>query len=448
MSLRGRLTAYVIVLHVIFAALAVVLLLRHPLWLFAVEAVFIISLVAGLKLTRNVFQGFSLPQEAARLMNDQELTTRLREVGQPELDRLIRVYNRMVDDLRGERTRLEEQHQFLAKIVQASPAGIIILDFDGRVSSINPAAERLFDAPAVEADIAPPKADATRPARGRQLAGLASPLAQHLAALHAGETRVFSLSGARRVRCHHGTFLDRGFRRSFLLIDELTEELRQFEKAAYEKLIRVMSHEVNNTVGASNSLLQSSLTYARELGEESRADFEQAIAIVIERTDQLNRFMRSFADVVRLPAPIKRPCDVLPMLEAASRLLSADPSNRGLTWRWDVRDPLRTIAMDRSQMEQALVNILKNAAEATGGKGTITLRLLRQNGRATVTIEDTGPGISPDVQTNLFTPFFSTKPGGQGIGLTLVQEILDAHGFEYALQGPPGGPSRFTIRMR
>ncbi|MPY88085.1 MAG: PAS domain-containing protein, partial [Luteitalea sp.] len=331
MSLRSRLTAYVIALHVIFAALAVALLLRHPIWLFAIEAVFIGSLLVGLKLTRDFVHGFALPQEVARLLRDRELTARLREVGQPELDTLIGVYNRMVDDLRGERTRLEEQHQFLAKLVQASPAGIIILDFDGRVSSANPAAERLLDLTVAELT-------------ARRLEELASPLAQGLAALPASETRVVGLSGSRRMRCHHGTFLDRGFRRSFLLIDELTEELRQFEKAAYEKLIRVMSHEVNNTVGASNSLLQSSLAYAGELGEASRADFEGAIAVVIERTEQLNRFMRSFADVVRLPAPITQPCDVLPMLEAASTLLSADPANAAIVWRWDVRDPLHALA--------------------------------------------------------------------------------------------------------
>ena len=90
------------------------------------------------------------------------------------------------------------------------------------------------------------------------------------------------LLGARRVKCHHGTFVDRGFPRSFLLIEELTEELRQFERAAYEKLIRVMSHEVNNTVTASNSLLHSSLTYAGELEAANRHDFEQAIGVVIE----------------------------------------------------------------------------------------------------------------------------------------------------------------------
>ena len=96
-------------------------------------------------------------------------------------------------------------------------------------------------------------------------------------------------------------------------------------------------------------------------------------------------------------------------------------------------------------MEQALLNVLKNAIEAIDGEGTITVRLTTDAGRPTLLIEDTGPGMSPEVQSNLFTPFFSTKPHGQGIGLTLVQEILAGHGFEFALERTGQGATRFTI---
>ena len=92
------------------------------------------------------------------------------------------------------------------------------------------------------------------------------------------------------------------------------------------------------------------------------------------------------------------------------------------------------VPLDRGQMEQALLNVLQNAVEAIDGAGTITVRLTTSRGRPTLMIEDTGPGIAPEAQTNLFTPFFSTKPRGQGIGLTLVQEVLSGHGFDYALE--------------
>lgn len=435
MSLRARTTAYLVVLHAIFAALAVFLFLKNPFWLLAVEVMFAISLGLGIRLARDTFRNLGFAAEGLRLIRDEEFTSRFIEVGQPEIDELIGVYNRMVDHLRDERVRLAEQHHFLSQVLHVSPSGIVILDFDQRVATMNPAAERLLETAA--ADIV-----------GRRLDGLNSPLATALVALEPGEARVVGLRGARRVKCQHGTFLDRGFVRSFLLVEELTEELRQFERAAYEKLIRVMSHEVNNTVAASNSLLHSSLNYAGQLEAASRHDFTHAIGIVIERTEQLDAFMSGFADVFRLPPPLVQPTDLVAVLEAVVRLLSAKPDAAGIVWRWDLDQRAVWVPMDRGQIEQALLNIVKNAVEAIDGEGIITLRVTSRSGRTALVIEDSGPGISSDAQANLFTPFFSTKPHGQGIGLTLVQEILAGHGFDYTLERTVDESTRFTVVLR
>lgn len=442
-SLRWRLTAYLIAAHAIFAALAVYLLYQERLWLFAVELVFAVSILTGLSLTRTIFRGFRLAPEGAQLIREHEFTSRFLDVGQPEIDALIAVYNRMVDHLRDERARLQEQHYFLSRILQVSPLAIVTLDFDDRITMVNPSAERLLAQP--DADL-----------QGLRVAELSSPLAETLASLEPGASRVVALHGARRVKCHRGTFIDRGFPRTFLLLEELTEELRQFEKAAYEKLIRVMSHEVNNTVGASNSLLHSCLTYARELSAESRTDFEPAIGVVIARTEQLNRFMRSFADVVRLPAPIRERQALTPLLRDIARLFSRESAERNIRWVWDVDSTPDEVAIDRGQIEQALVNVCKNAIEAVDRDGEIAVRLWRQQGRLTLAIEDSGPGVTPEARANLFTPFFSTKAAGQGIGLTLVQEILSQHQCEYSLDSRQDGarqesgvaagePTRFTI---
>jgi two-component system nitrogen regulation sensor histidine kinase NtrY len=434
-SLRGRTVAYLVVLHAIFAGLAVFLFLKYPFSLLAVEVAFAISLALGIRIARDTFRNLGFAAEGLRLIRDEEFTSRFIEVGQPEIDELIGVYNRMVDHLRDERVRLAEQHHFLSQVLHVSPSGIIILDFDQRVATMNPAAERLLEAAAADTS-------------GRRLDALDSPLAAALVALEPGEARVVGLRGARRVKCQHGTFLDRGFVRSFLLVEELTEELRQFERAAYEKLIRVMSQEVNNTVAASNSLLHSSLNYAGQLEAASRHDFTHAIGIVIERTEQLDAFMSGFADVFRLPPPLAQPTDLVAVLEAVVRLLSAKPDAAGIVWRWDLDQRAVWVPMDRAQMEQALLNIVKNAVEAIGGEGTITLRVTSRSGRTALVIEDSGPGISRDAQANLFTPFFSTKPHGQGIGLTLVQEILAGHGFDYTLERTIDDTTRFTVLMR
>ena len=434
MSLRRRAVAYLVVLHAIFAALAVYLFLDSAFWLIAVEAVFSVSLIVGLRLSREMYRHLGLTAEGLRLIRDQEFTSRFLPVGQPEIDQLIGIYNQMVDHLRTERVRVAEQHQFLSQVLRVSPSGVVILDFDGRVSSLNPAAERLLDTDSASII-------------GRRLDALNTPLGGALGALPPGEARLVGTLGARRVKCHHGTFVDRGFPRSFLLIEELTEELRQFERAAYEKLIRVMSHEVNNSVAASNSLLHSSLAYAGDLQPDNRRDFEQAIGIVIERTEQLGSFMRRFADVFRLPAPLTRACDLVPMLQGIVRLLAVNANARGITWQWDLEQPSVTVDIDRTQFEQAALNILKNAVEAIDGEGTVTIRLAVAGERTTLAIDDTGAGISAEAQANLFTPFFSTKPHGQGIGLTLIQEILSAHGFDYRLERTSHGTTRFTIVM-
>jgi len=187
------------------------------------------------------------------------------------------------------------------------------------------------------------------------------------------------------------------------------------------------------------------LNYTDQLNEEDRKDLELALQVVISRTDELNAFMKSFADVVRLPPPKLSPGDVRQLLESISVLMSSESARRNITWVWEVQSPLEPVLMDRGQMEQVFVNILKNSIEAIGETGRLTIRIGQQANRGFVTIEDTGCGFTPEVRSRLFTPFFSTKEDGQGIGLTMVQEILDQHHFEFSLEGQPGQPTRFTI---
>jgi len=242
--------------------------------------------------------------------------------------------------------------------------------------------------------------------------------------------------------------MDRGFPRRFILIEELTEELRQSEKAAYEKLIRLMSHEVNNSTGAVGSLLRSCLHYKDQITEKDRGDFATALQVSISRTEHLSAFMRNFAEVIKLPQPRLQDVDLEDLLRGIERLLQAESRQRGIEWAWDLRAPLDPIRMDRFQMEQVFVNILKNAVEAIGQEGRITIRMGREGGRPYAAIEDTGCGIAPQAKEELFTPFFSTKENGQGIGLTLVQEVLDRHGFAFSLESQPGEPTRFSIYFK
>jgi nitrogen fixation/metabolism regulation signal transduction histidine kinase len=411
MRLRAKIILYVVALHLVLAAASAFILLERPLLLFAVEAVFAVSIVISIRLIRGLFVPLDLIQTGAELIAERDFTSRFVPVGQPEMDTLIEVYNRMIDRLRDERLAAEEQQQLLQKLVDASPAGIVICDFDGRVQQMNPAARRVLgDEPLPE--IAP------------------------------GESRLVQHHGARRVRVTRGEFRDRGFAKSFYILDELTEELRVSEKGAYEKLIRMMSHEVNNSVGAVRSLLESSLRYAPQVGEADRGDFTNALQIASARIDALNRFMSAFADVVRIPAPVKGPASIAELVERVAALLRPELTDRSIRLHLDLGDRAE-YDVDASQIEQVVLNVFRNAIEAVQRDGDI-----RATMRAGVlTIADSGPGIADSARAALFTPFFTTKRDGRGLGLTIVQEILANHGLAFELRNARPGGAEFEIRF-
>jgi two-component system, NtrC family, nitrogen regulation sensor histidine kinase NtrY len=429
-----RIVAYLLLVHLVLATMALLVLTHSREWLFAVEALFVLSLILGFLVLRSVRAPLELVRTGAGLLADQDFASRFRETGQTEVDTLVRVYNAMLERLRQERLRLEEQHLFLDRVLTASPSGMLTLDLEKRVDYMNPAAERILG---VSRDAA----------LGRHLAEIGPALAVELDGIAVGESAVRALHGARRVRCARIEYLERGFPRSFFLIEELTEELRASEKSAYHKLIRMMSHEVNNSAGAVRSLLGSFAAYARHLPADDRRDFDDALGVAGTRLANLTSFMNGFADVVRLPDPERRPCDLRRLLEDLRVLLRPELERRQIRWVWDASVELPPISLDKNQIEQVLVNVLHNACQAIGEGGAIRVSLSRDEGRPRLTIRDDGPGIAPEVRALLFTPFFTTKPYGRGLGLVVAQEILSRHGFAFGLDGVAGQGATFWVRF-
>ncbi|HEY2323921.1 MAG TPA: ATP-binding protein [Thermoanaerobaculia bacterium] len=411
MSLRTKILLYFVILHVVLAAAAVFVLMENELMLFAVEAIFVVSIVISYRLVRALFVPLDLIATGAELIAERDFTSRFVPVGQPEMDSLIAVYNDMIDRLRDERLAAEEQHQLLDRIIAASPSGVVVCDFEGKIEQMNPAARAV----------------------------MTPELLTEIRTLHVGESRLVSHAGPRRLKVWRAEFRDRGFAKTFFVIEELTEELRLSEKAAYEKLIRMMSHEVNNSVGAVRSLLESSLRYAPQVSEEDRADFTNALTIASSRVDALNRFMAAFADVVRIPQPNRTRVNARELITRVAALLKPDLEARNIAIKLDLEET--PIDADESQLEQVVINILRNAIDAIGGEGTIDVTL-HDN---TLTVADSGTGIAPEAAHDLFTPFFTTKREGRGLGLTIVQEILNNHAFPYSLGNRPAGGAEFRI---
>jgi two-component system, NtrC family, nitrogen regulation sensor histidine kinase NtrY len=203
-----------------------------------------------------------------------------------------------------------------------------------------------------------------------------------------------------------------------------------------------MSHEVNNSVGAVRSLLESVLRYAEQIGPDDRGDFTNALTIAAARIESLNRFMSGFADVVRLPAPNPRAVELANVIDDIATLLRPELEQRRISLRIDVARNA-TIRVDQSQFEQVIINVIRNAMESIGEDGEIAVSWRE----GVLSVADTGHGIDPAARDELFTPFFTTKREGRGLGLTIVSEILNNHHLPFTLENRAGGGAEFRVTL-
>lgn len=427
MTLRTKYILAMGLLHGTALALSFAVFRSIP-WLFlASELVIFFSAYQVWRLYQQFLSPFQLLLTGVEAIRDQDFTMKFVKTGQEEMDQLIEVYNAMIDQLRRERTLQQEQHFFLEQLIETAPAGIVILDFDDKIVSVNPKM-------AEWAGLTPEKI------RGKALSDLEAPLLPALANLPLGESRIIHLDGSRTYKCQRAHFIDRGFPRHFLIVEELTREILQAEKNAYGKVIRMMAHEVNNSIGAVNGVLHT-INGAQTLPVR----YAEALEICVERNDRLNRFMRNFADVVRLPAPRPEHFELNTWLAHLETLLEGLTAGRDIQISRQLASSPIYLVADKQQMEQVLINIVKNAAESIESKGHIAI--ITQNRPQRLIIRDSGPGISTDAEEQLFSPFFTTKKEGQGVGLTLIREILVQHGYGFSLRTVAPGQTEFSINF-
>ena len=434
MSLRVKFIVFALAVHTAFIVLSLLLYTDSVVLFFIAEAVILISISVTFYFYRAFTRPLDLIAAGVESIRDQDFSTKFTPVGGGEIGRLVETYNRMIDQLRTERVKRQELHYFLERLINASPIGIIVLDLDDNIAAINQAGRDMLGA------------GRENPV-GQSLSSLHDLPGLALAGLKSGETTIINVSGIQAYKCSKFHFLDRGFPRHFILIEELTREIMAAQKKAYDKVIRMMSHEINNSVGAVNSILNSSLNYRTQLSLEDAADFEGALQVAIDRNNRLNRFMSNFADVVRIPTPAREAYDLHQLLRSVQVLMSPECERRHIAWSWELAPAPCIVNIDVQQMELVLVNVVKNAIEAIGAGGMITVRTIDEESKS-LTIIDTGKGISPAERLQIFAPFFSTKRDGQGIGLTLTREILINHDFSFNLESTGKGHTEFWIAFR
>ena len=364
------------------------------------------------------------------LLREQDFSGRLAPVGQAEADRIVEMFNRMMDQLKNERLRLREQNHFLDLLINVSPMGVIILTFDEQISMLNTAALRFLGYTSAEELM------------GKRLEELDTPLAEEVSRLPKDTTDTIRLSDAKIYRCSRLSFVDRGFAHPFVLIESLTAEVVKAEKKAYEKVIRMIAHEVNNTTAGITSTLET-VGDALETLEEETGDLREVMQVCVERCLGMSRFITNFANVVKIPEPSLEQVRLNDRVTACRMFMETICRERQITLHNELCAENPKVWMDTALFEQVLVNIIKNAAESIGQGGDIFIRT--SVSPVMLEIADTGKGISKEVETKLFSPFFSTKPHGQGIGLIFIREVLTRHGCAFSLRTYSDGLTRFRI---
>ena len=329
------------------------------------------------------------------------------------LGEVLREVNALGETLRQQRLGALEATALLRKVMEEVDVAVFAIDGNGALRLVNRAGERILNQP-----------------EERLLGVNAAELG--LAEYLTGETpRIEQIAfpgKSGRWEIHRGNFREAGLAHQLLVITDLSRALRDEERQAWQRLIRVLGHELNNSLAPIKSVAENlgSMLARKDRDPDWADDMRSGLNIIAARTDGLARFMSAYARLAKLPPPTFQGVDVGVWIRRVT----------GLESRLQVKlqpGPEVRIQADPDQLDQLLINLLRNAVDAsleTGGG--VQVGWNREDGYIDVWVQDDGPGIPNP--TNLFVPFFTTKPGGSGIGLVLSRQIAEAHGGTLTLE--------------
>lgn len=355
--------------------------------------------------------------DAVGSLRDGDLSVSISDARRDELGELARAYNGVGEILRRERQTLYQRELLLDTVIQASPLALVLTQAAGHVVYSNSAARKLFHGGRRMEGAAFPELLEAAPGALRE-AALGERDGLFTVESAEGEPEVYHVS--------HRRFTLNTREHRLYLFKQLTRELARQELATWKKVIRLMSHELNNSLAPISSLAHS----GRLLGPEpDAAKLERIFATIEERSGHLKSFLDEYVRFAKLPRPKPQAVAWADFVERLNGTMPFAYAANGVGEAW----------FDPTQMEQVLINLLKNAHESGSAADQVELQAAREAGGLLVRVLDRGRGMTDTVLQNALLPFYSTKANGSGLGLTLSREIIEAHGGRLSLSNRAGG---------
>ncbi len=415
------------------------LLLYHkaePYVLFlTVGGLLLLGLLLSSLLVEHVVRPMQTLSNVIGALREEDYAFRARgERANDALGELAHEVNALADMLQEQRVGALEAAALLRRVVVAMDAPVLGFDPAGVLRLVNPAAERLFGLSSMMST-----------GNSAAALGLNSLLAEE------DEGIVVLEKDHRSVRwmVHRSTFRQRGVPHTLLLLSDVSAALREEERQAWQRLIRVLGHEINNSLAPIKSIAGSLRARALAQGLDEGADLEHGLRIIEGRAESLHRFVQAYRQLAQLPPPKLTAVPLRPLVE---RTLALE-TRLAVELRGG---PEVTVRIDADQMEQLLINLVRNGVEAAqtyreGRPGVpamkpwVALHWQISGSQIAIAIEDNGLGITNP--SNLFVPFYTTKSGGSGVGLALARQIAEAHGGSVTLVNRLQGGCRATILL-